>query len=44
MFVEQTRPIIELQPDSVVMEMVANATRINGGREVRMVTERLSEF
>ena len=43
MFVEQTRPIIELQPDSVVLEMVANATRINGGREVRMYGDGTTE-
>lgn len=43
MFVEQTKPIMQLQPSAVIIEMVANALHINGGAEVRQVEETLSE-
>lgn len=42
MFVEQVKPIMKLQPKAVIIEMVANALNINGGREVRQVCEALS--
>lgn len=43
MFVKQTDPILLLQPNAVIIEMVANALNIHGGEEVREVKERLSE-
>ena len=37
MFVQQTEQILRVQPDAVVLDMVANATQIHGGKALRSV-------
>ena len=41
MFVQQTAQILKVQPDAVVLEMVANATQIHGGKALRSVCKDL---
>ena len=41
MFVKQADPILSLQPESFCLEMVANAIRIHGGKEVRQLVDKL---
>ena len=42
MFVAQSKPIMELQPNVVIIEMVANALKVNDGAEVEAVKAALS--
>ena len=41
MFVEQARPILQLEPKSFVLEMVANAVHVHHGREIKELLRRL---
>ena len=41
MFVQQTEQILKVQPDAVVLETVANATQIHGGKALRSVCKYL---
>ena len=41
MFVEQARPILQLEPKSFVLEMVANAVHVHHGREIKELSRRL---
>ena len=43
MFVEQTKPIMTLQPNVAIIEMVANALKVHDGKEVREVTKALAK-
>ena len=42
MFVQQTEPILQMQPNAVIIEMVGNAENIHDGREVNKVVAKLS--